>query len=109
MLSELAAPHDGPDGRGLLGTAQGEGRGPGVLQPVHELAQRGGVEVAGEVADDLVVVVGEEVEAGALEGGVQGLGCGAREPAVGGVGGPAGLVGGLGGAVGDVAAVVLGA
>ncbi|MEV0537814.1 hypothetical protein [Kitasatospora sp. NPDC050463] len=82
--------------------------GAGALQPAHDLAQCGGVEGAGEVADDLVVVVGERVEAGTVEGGVEGLGGGARELAVGGVGGPAGLVGGLGCPVGDVAEVAFG-
>ncbi|MFD8707071.1 hypothetical protein ACFV1W_31520 [Kitasatospora sp. NPDC059648] len=38
------------------------------------MAQRGGVEGAGEVADGLVVGVGQGVEAGAVEGGVERLG-----------------------------------
>ncbi|OEV37384.1 hypothetical protein HS99_0006295 [Kitasatospora aureofaciens] len=78
-----------------------------MLQPAHDLAQRGGVEVVGEVADGLAVVVGEGVDAGAVEGGVEGLGCGAGEASVGEVGGLVGLVGGLAGTVGDVLPVVL--
>ncbi|ARF82509.1 hypothetical protein HS99_0006350 [Kitasatospora aureofaciens] len=54
-----------------------------------------------------MVVVGEGVDAGAVEGGVEGLGCGAGEAAVGEVGGLSGLVGGLAGTVGDVLPVVL--
>ncbi|GGV07853.1 hypothetical protein GCM10010502_73640 [Kitasatospora aureofaciens] len=105
--SERAAPYDGPPGPLLPGAAQRNGGGAGALQPAHDLAQRGGVEGAGEVADGLVVVVGEGVDAGAVEGGVEGLGCGAGEAAVGEVGGLSGLVGGLAGTVGDVLPVVL--
>ncbi|UKZ02975.1 hypothetical protein BOQ63_002270 (plasmid) [Streptomyces viridifaciens] len=93
---------DGPGGPVLPRAAQREGRGASALQPAHDLAQRGGVEGAGEVAEGLVVVVGQGVEAGAVECGVEGLGYGARETAVGQVGGLAGLVGGLAGAGGDV-------
>ncbi|MEU6967086.1 hypothetical protein AB0A71_04970 [Kitasatospora aureofaciens] len=77
-----------------------------ALQPA-DLAQRGGVEVLGEVADGLVVVVGEGVEAGAVEGGVEGLGGGTREAAVSGVSALAGPVSGLPGAGGDVLLLVV--
>ncbi|MEU6972751.1 cytochrome c oxidase assembly protein [Kitasatospora aureofaciens] len=63
-----AAAYYGPGGTGVFGAAQRKGRAAGAFQPAHDLAQRGGVEGAGEVADGLVVGVGEGVEAGAVEG-----------------------------------------
>ncbi|MFB8062045.1 hypothetical protein ACFC6U_38535 [Kitasatospora purpeofusca] len=61
---------------------QREGGGAGALQPARDLAQRGGVDVAGEIADGLVVVVGERVETGAVESSTERPGGGAGEATV---------------------------